>query len=303
MVGTNPLGFLAALGALDVATRSLSQVRPTLHWTEGLAPRAVLSGPHDLDHLIGLIDDDRATWTESPVLSGSESDPNPSDLKPTPEVLHRWAAATRQVSEGSGRADADLFCGLMAEGATAGKGDGKPTHLHFTAGQQRFLSMVREIRESLVRADLDEALRGPWRHSSTLPVLGWDARGERIYALRGTNPAKEKRLGVPGADWLAFLGLRFFPVAECRGSLLTAGCEPNWKGGSLSWPLWSVPLGADVVGSLIGSVLGNARKGGAGVACWSDAERAAVGVSQVLRAPIRRADQGGYGSFGPAGRT
>lgn len=71
-----------------------------------------------------------------------------------------------------------------------------------------------------------------------MPTLGWDTRGERIYALRGFDPSKEKGTGVPGAEWLAFLGLTFFPAFARGGKLLTTGCEPDWKAGSFNWPLW-----------------------------------------------------------------
>jgi len=291
LVGTNPLAFLAALGALDVAARALPRCLPTLRWTDRLVPRAVLSGPDSIEHLVALADADRDRWAVSPVLTWGPDGVPLDDLKPTPTQLREWAEATRE-SLGRSRADADLFSALVAEGAVAGKGDTKPTHLHFTAGQQRFLRGVRQLQNEVSAADLEEALRGPWRYSSELPVLRWDAKGERIYALRGTNPAKEKPTGVPGADWLGFLGLTFLPVvATATGRLLTAGCAPRWKGGSFTWPLWSVPLGPEVVRSLLGD---------SSLAFRRPAERAALGVLRVLRAPIRRADTGGYGSFGPA---
>ena len=66
---------------------------------------------------------------------------------------------------------------------------------NFTAGRQQFLSMVRELADKVDQEALREALVGPWRRASRLPSMGWDARGERIYALRGPDPAGEKRTG------------------------------------------------------------------------------------------------------------
>jgi hypothetical protein len=179
---------------------------------------------------------------------------------------------------------------LVAEGAVARKGDSKPTAFHFTAGNQRFLVMIRDLCAGVGAERIAEALVGPWRYDSPLPVLGWDARGERIYALRGADPAKEKKLGVPGADWLAFLGLRFFPVAVDSGKLRTTGCGGRWKRETFTWPLWCVGLTSAVVGSLLAD--GNLTRLGV-------ADRQQLGVSEVFQAPIRRSDQGGYGSFGP----
>lgn len=284
--GRNPLGLFAALGALDVATRLLPDRKVTLHWTESLEPHAVLRGPESLDHLVELCDADRARWESSPVLAWGPDGVLLDDLKPRPEDLRRWIEVAASSAE---RIDSDLLGALVAEGARAGKGDSKPTHFHFTAGQQRFLTMVRTLRTGVDAERFLEALAGPWRYDSALPVLGWDVRGERIYALRGGDPAKEKKLGVPGADWLAFLGLRFFPVAARRGRLMTVGCFGRWKEERFTWPLWCSPLTAAVTGSLLAD---------GKLDPYSASERRQLGVHELLRAPIRRSDQGGYGSFG-----
>jgi hypothetical protein len=136
-----------------------------------------------------------------------------------------------------------------------------------------------------------------------LPSLSWSSQGERVYALRAVNPSSEKRLGAPGADWLAFLGLVFFPtcaVSRNGGeqiSLRTTGCDRAWKRSALRWPLWTVPLERDTVWSLVGdsAVVGQDQDRRLG-----SAQLRARGVLQVMQAPIRRSDQGGYGSFGGA---
>lgn len=288
--GRNPLGLFAALGALDVATRSLPHRSVVLRWTEALEPTAVLGGPDSLDHLVALCDADRARWASSPILTWGPSGKPLEDLKPEPDELRQW---TDEIVDGAlctgQRADIDLLGALVAEGAEARKGDSKPTAFHFTAGQQRFLVMVRELCAGVDAERFTEALVGPWRYDSALPVLGWDARGERIYALRGTDPAKEKKLGVPGADWLGFLGLRYFPVAARGGRLMTTGCAGRWKEEKFTWPLWHVDLTSMVVASLVAD--GNLAK-------LDIIERRQLGVFELFRAPIRRSEQGGYGSFG-----
>lgn len=289
-VATSPLGLLAGLGVLDVVTRALPQRRVTLRWTEELAPHAVVSGPDSVGQVIDLVDDDRLRWATSPVLNWPPGTPL-RDLKPRPEDLRAWSEAVVATLP-SGRPDADLLCGLVAEGAVAGKGDTKPTHLHFTAGQQQFLDMARELRGKVTRDELVETLMVPWHYSSPLPSFGWDGRGERIHALRGANPSGEKRTGQAGAEWLAFLGLSFLPVVARRGGLETTGCDRAYKGGAFTWPVWVEALDADVVRSLLAD---------ASLAYRPEAELTALGIIRVLRTPIRRTDQGGYGSFGPPG--
>jgi len=291
--GTNPLGFLAALGVLDVLHRA--GLPATLRWTDDLVPVALLGGAAGPDALIALLDADRERWTGSAALAGPPGS-RLDDAKPQPAVLRHWAAA---VLDGD-RAGADLFAALVSEGAVDGNGNGKPTHLHFTAGQQKFLVMARQLAARVTGDRLAEALFGPWREDSPLPSLSWSSQGERVYALRAFNPSTDKRLGVPGADWLALLGLVFFPTCvDTRrdGELVlrTSGCDRAWKHSALRWPLWTVPLDRDTTWSLVGdsSVVGERRT-------VTPAVLAARGVLRILQAPIRRSDQGGYGSFGGA---
>jgi len=279
LAGSSPLGFLAALGALSVADRSKPERHSALRWTEALVPSAVLTGPESIYELLDWAIADLERWLGSALLGLPAA-----DIKPPPLVLHDWL---RVLSERE-RRETDLFAALLAEGAQAGNNASKPTHLHFTAGQQQFLAMVRTLAQHVDRDALEEALRGPWRYESTLPTLGWDVRGERVYALRGFDPSKEKRNGVPGADWLAFLGLTFLPVFARDGKLVTTGCEPDWKSGSFVWPIWDVPLSPMAIRSLLAFD---------GLRDETETQLRARGIFGVLQAPIHRSDQGGYGSF------
>lgn len=286
--GTNPVGFLAALGLLDIITRRTPDVGATLAWSDDLRPVPILGGIDSIDHLVELVLADRDTWHNSVVLEGFDGW-RPDDVKADPKEVRPWfEAAERSTHEG----DLPLLHALISEGALANKGDSKPTHLHFTAGQQKFLVMCRELRDELNADLLHEALVGPWTRESQLPVLGWDNdHGERLHALSRKSPSSDKKTGVPGAEWLAFLGLRFLPVATTpAGALLTTGCAPEWKtGGSFTWPLWDVALRDIEIDALIGVDLAHC-----GVA-----ERRERCVSRIYRVEIRRTDQGGYGSFGP----
>lgn len=289
--GTNPLGFLAALGALD----ALACANPgaTLRWTDELVPHAAVGGVSDLDMLLDVIDRDRERWPDSALLNFPKDSPL-ADAKPDEKLLREWFEVMAEQHDD--RADSDLLCALVAEGALDGNKKAKPTHLHFTAGQQKFLEMVRSLAADVDRERLREAICGPWRYDSPLPSLSWDARGERVYAVRAINPSKEKRLGVPGSDWLAFRGLVFYPVTRTvTGSLRTTACDPGWKRSAFRWPLWSVPCTRNVIGSLVadGTLVSQSRR-----TRLRPDDLAARGILSVLEAPVRRTDQGGYGSFG-----
>lgn len=289
--GTNPLGYLAALGVLDALAATCPAVR--LRWTDDLVPHAVVSGAPDPDTLLDILDKDRIEWTAGAIFAFPEVGAPFSDAKPTSDELRRWFTF---VAEQGRRPDADHLCAIVAENAYDNNGRAKPTHLHFTAGQQQFLSMIRTLAASTDRDRLREAIEGPWRYDSPLPSLSWDSRGERIYAVRATNPSKEKRLGVPGADWLAFRGLTFYPVTRIpSGKLKTTACDTEWKNSAFRWPLWAASVSRETIASLVADPTLVAKD-----ARISPAVLTARGISSVRQSKIRRSDQGGYGSFGAA---
>lgn len=290
LVGTTPLGLLAALGALGVAhRRAPGPVR--LAWTDALEPSAVLFGVESVDQLAAWVDEDRQQWRASAVLTFGPAGRPLADLKPAPAELHDWESLVAKAAAPDARDDADLLQALLAEGAQAGKGDSKPTHLHFTAGNQLFLDMVRRLADGVSTDHVVSALTEPWRYDVDLPSVRWYSRGERLHAHRAVAPTKEKVLAVPGADWLGFLGLAFLPVAARNEKLRTTGCSPEWKSGTFTWPLWTVPLTPPVIRSLL------ARRD---LRELKPHQLRALGLSQIEQVPIRRLDQGGYGSFGPA---
>jgi hypothetical protein len=266
----------------------------TLRWTDDLVPHAVVAGPGDLGQLLDTLDKDREQWTGSPVLRFPADGQPLADAKPDGRQLRQWFEHVGDRNRQ--RADADLLCALVAEEAFDNNGRAKPTHLHFTAGQQRFLSMVRELAAAVDRDRLQEAICGPWRYDSPLPSLSWDSRGERVYAVRAVNPSNEKRLGVPGADWLAFRGLIFYPVTRTsRGSLRTTACDTEWKRSAFRWPIWTGPASRYVVRSLVADPRLVSQPPRA-----TPVDLAARGIASIRQASIRRSDQGGYGSFGAA---
>lgn len=287
--GTNPLGFLAALGVLDALAKAAPAV--TLRWTDELVPTAIIGGfDGDVDGLLDRLDHDRDEWESSPLLAFPEAAPLP-DAKPGEKKLRDWFEF---LSAGPSEVAATHLNAIVAEFAFDGGGKAKPTHLHFTAGQQQWLAMVRALIAGVDRERLREAVCGPWRYDSPLPSLSWDSRGERVYALRATNPSNVKRLGVPGADWLAFRGLAFYPVARISNGLRTTACDAAWKASAFRWPLWRVPVTRRVARSLVAdeTLVSQRRR---------DRQRpghlAARGIIAIRESSIRRTDQGGYGSF------
>jgi hypothetical protein len=276
LVGTNPLGFLAALGVLYCADqqRENSDPVPRLSWSDHVEPHALLWGVEDEDELFRRLEDERRAVLGCVALNWPSDYPLPT-AKASPEKLRGWAEACFHDDDPRSGA---IFNALVAEGAHSGKGEAKPTHLDFTAGQQRLLTMVRQLGGIATKERMVEALND-WEFFADAPSLALDSADERIYALRASNPSGEKKASVPGANWLAFLGWVSLPVMNKAGALRTVGCGSGWKRSTFTWLLQAQPMTRQVIEA--------ALRGGAEFL----SERSSVTAS------IKRTDQGGYGSF------
>ncbi|AGP33429.1 type I-G CRISPR-associated protein, Cas3-extension family [Sorangium cellulosum] len=301
--GKNPLAFLAALGVLNaLADRTKDGTpEPRLVWRAGGTYQPAIMGGPDRGALLDVLVQDLASFRGEPAIEwlhyrkdgdGAEA----HDLKPPPgffvDYLSRLLGdcPSRGVSDELRRSLA-FAAAFATDVAVDNNGNTKPTALHFTAGQQEFLTMVSELIQGVRVEDLEEALFGPWRYERPLPVLQWDNTSARDYALRASDPSKDKKLGVPGADWLAFRGLPFIRVAPVGDRIVTTGCSGEWKTGTFRWPIWTVPLSRPVIGSVLTS---------SEVFEVDPGVLRARGIAIVFESAIRRSDQGGYGSFAPA---
>jgi hypothetical protein len=303
--GANPLGFFAALGTLasldDRATAEQS-VHPRLSWTDRGRWLATLHGPQAVDEIINTIMRDKAEWTGNPVIDfaydkeGNQFLPPAGkgavqDLKPQPALMHVLLDDLAERAARGDRRSADTIAGLATDVATDNAGKVKPTAFHFTAGQQQFLKMVAELQTEVDKDLLREALVGPWQGESKLPSLAWNASQSRQYALRASDPSKEKKGSVAGAYWLGFLGQRFFALAAHGSKALSPGVTGGWKNSHFTWPVWSPPLRVTTVNSLLRLPE---------LVTMGPNKRTEYGIERVFRSFIHRSDQGGYGSFSPA---
>ncbi len=281
--GTNPLGFFAALG-IQVAFASESE-QPRLWWSDDVTPRAVVDADFSIDRIIDQALEVFIQWKASPVMDPKME--KGDELKFSSADLRTYLGQARN-SDSVGI----LATALVAEGSLDNQGVSKPTDLYFMAGQQKFLKMAREILKRASREDLLTGLEGPWKYESKLPSLMWDITDDRDYALSAKDPSTDKKLTNPGPEALAVLGLSLHPVFAGKGRTLTQGCSGSWKAGYYSWPVWSKPASLNAVRSLLAH------------ACeptLADRYRwfRSWGIKKVFRSPIRRSNQGGYGTFGP----
>ncbi len=283
--GTNPLGFFAALGIQVAFEGSSEELR--LWWSDDVVPHAVVDESISIEAIITQAMTILPAWLRSPAIT--------SGLKPTGDIKFNESDITTYLHNARlAGPNAGLAACLVAEGSLDNSSAAKPTDLYFTAGQQKFLKMVKDILEGVTAEDLKIGMTGPWSYQSKLSSLMWDISDDSNYALLASNPAKEKKLTNPGAEALAVLGISNYPAFGSTGRTLTQGASGGWKRGAFTWPIWTKPASRRVVSSLLAHTTASEsglKKREAWYPSW--------GISRIMQSAIRRSDQGGYGTFSP----
>lgn len=301
--GTNPLGLFAALG-VQVAFEGASEP-PRLWWSDDVVPHAVVDQSCSVDEIADRAMKVFPAWRESPALSPG--------LEPAGDVKFKEsdiAAYLRQSRNGG--PGASLAACLVAEGSLANNGAAKPTDLHFTAGQQKFLMAATEILDGVTVEDLVIGLTEPWPYKSKLSSLMWDVADDANYALSSSDPSNTKKLTNPGPEALAILGISRYPVFGSSGRTLTQGASGGWKRGWFTWPIWTKPASHRAVSSLLAQagrvqkdlLPASVRQGSPPCTIsYADIVQTdllpAWGITRVMRSLIRRSNRGRSGNFGP----
>lgn len=292
--GSNPLGFLAALGLLRVVPKARIAFA-----TDG-SFRAILETDTNQSGIVALVADDadaasaaknpswRLTYTKA--ATKKQGPQFVADLKPPPPDFKQFLA---RCVECWLKGDHEAMAYAAAFGtdvAVDGKGNTKPTAFHFTAANQTFLGAVEAIRALLTKEWIETSLfsgHGERPGSN----LRWDPGSERNWALMANNPNDEgTRVDAP-LEWLAFRGLPLLPSLPLGTRIITTAIIGRGDDMTFTWPLWSVPASQHTVRSALQlSWTGGAR------------DRTGRGVFAVCSSSIRRSSQG-FGNFGPPSVT
>jgi hypothetical protein len=136
--------------------------------------------------------------------------------------------------------------------AVDGKGNTKPTALHFTAANQQFLGAVEETRSKITRDWVEESLADREGKTKFGSNLRWDPDAERSRALMGVNPIDDGTIVNAPLEWLAFRGLPAFPCVPVGSRILTCGVTGRRQDElRFHWPLWSCGASYATVRSLL----------------------------------------------------
>jgi hypothetical protein len=253
MDGANPLGFLAAVGTLVSATARWPEARMSWDATSaGWRPRLLGCGTHEETFSADLHRSLSAASMDAFLLDDK--------LPFTATALAMGMRAAQLVASQGDRRTSDLLAALGCEMLTDKNGHFTDTRFCMVrsgdAAGQGLCAYARMTRSALRPEDLQNALFGQWHYQDTGPRLRWDPIEDRDHALRWNDPSKTTRDDWPGimigANSLALEALALFPVFACDGNALTTGLmRSRDRPFKFVWPIWSIPVGVDVVRSLV----------------------------------------------------
>ena len=287
--GANPLGFLAALGTLRLASLRWPESDVTLSWEPAgrFVPR-LMGVPEVGEEALC------AALLEAPSAPVSEfSSYLGKNITVPPCKFRDFAVAARKSALKADRRLADFSAAFGCEACVDERNDRiRYTQLCFItgSGHQDFLATMTALEKEVTADHIYEALFGGWHARDKGFAFRWDPLDAREYALRWGDPSKEGAWGTWGANRLALEALPFFPAHPRSPELLTTGFRSQRQKGEgrrdeFTWPIWTDPLGCDEIRSLV--ALSDIQDEA------PDRERMrAVGVREVFRATRVRIGQG-----------
>ncbi len=289
--GSNPLGFLAALGLLRVVPRV------KLGFSEDGSFQAFVDGLDQSESdLAALVAADaetaasgKAPWrfTYTKAATKRKGPQVVADLKPPPDNFKKFLATCIEAWVAGNDEAASYAVAYGTDIAVDNKGNTKPTAFHFTAANQTFLGAVEAVRASVTQEWVETSLfRGHGERPGS--NLRWDPGAERNWALMANNPSDDgTRVDAP-LEWLAFRGLPLLPSFPRGSRIITTGVDGRGDDMTFTWPLWSTPASLLTIRSALQVDWTAGAK-----------ERAARGVFAICSSAIRRTSQG-FGNFGPS---
>ena len=249
--GANPLGFLAAVGALATAESFCKNVR--MGWTRELGTwRPVLSGCEP--------DEEDFAETLSKALSETSSEPFEFEKK-LPFSSVRFGEILKEIQPKStpeNRRESDILCGFGSE-AYPEDDIFQDTLLRMVrsgdAAGQGLPAYALAIRKAAGASELKRALFEIWDYADDCFSLRWDPLEDQRYAMRWHDPSKKKDEYAPktmvGANALALEALALLPSMHSSKRLATTGFHKNDAGQFFTWPIWEPFAGREVVRSLL----------------------------------------------------
>lgn len=245
--GSNPLGYLAALGAFRLAGNAMPDAR--LRWVVDGVWRPELSGVKNRDEqaFCEFLADASGVPTEA--FSGLGK-----NITVASKTFGQFAAEASESATPEDRRAADFAASFGSEACI----EEKKERIQYTSfcfitgsGHQDFLETMKKLADKAGADYLHRALFERWEYSDAGLSMRWDPAEAREYALRWKDPGPEGATTVWGANRLAIEALPLFPVQPTRAGLLTTGFRKARKVEEFTWPIWTQFAGRETVNSLL----------------------------------------------------
>ena len=269
--GHHPLGFLAASGALRVATDKVAPCKLAWCLSESIW-RASL-------YCESLSDDEFTTGLLTAVADEAKSYLACLEAYKITEAeapLDNFRESGLQALRENGCEPAEMALAILPSFGSdlvfRQKGTGKKkktviqtTLFAMTSGQQDLVPGMRKVAKRLAKRSknenvpneivetIKEALFGPWRYDDDEHPLGWDPQVQRLHALRNKAPTNDaQKRSVCGAVFLATQALPLFPCFAINNRLRTTGFHRDRNAEDwFAWPIWNEPISLGTLRTLL----------------------------------------------------
>ena len=316
--GTTPLGFLAALGLLQVLQdfTGSEQAVPRLCWKLIDAWRPIVHSAGSLESISQLIFEDRTRAANAPILrfryvkQEKQGPKAVGGLRAPLAVVRAWSRDRREENDETALAyGAALFCQDVTEinkkpatvddhraAGIAIDADLKDEDLEltvernfldFTSRNAQFLEQVESIRDYLTPGLVLRALDTGEPDYDAPRTLDWDPSADTPGAIY----TGFRRGYLPVHEWLAFRAIHLFPLAGSGSKVRMTGCTGRRLDGEFTWPLWERPASIDAIRALLGHP---------DLTRLDSQARRAFGISELLGASLTKKADGYTGTFAPA---
>jgi len=305
--GTNPLGFLAALGVLRTLSRALPDQRVEMAWRRDAVWHPVVFTSEKLDQ-------DVLAEVLHNALAGRQGDPQFNALgKNTTVPADEFRRVTLDAVNEAYRDDRVFvdFCAGFGSDALVSQNDGvtiQDTALRTMAGagHQHFLETMRNLIATCDAGHLSRTLFSTWKYDDPTQTLSlrFDPLDDNRYALRWRNPSgdpdRKKSGSMLGANRLAIEAIPLLPTAPGSRRLKTT-CFKGYRSNDtfFCWPMWTLPLTVSVVQLLLTARLDSSTSDDATVSQRSvESASSQQGVPAMFRS--QRITVGKVRNFTPA---
>lgn len=261
--GDNPLGFLTALGTVVVLQDAGRHSK--LRW-DGLTPIVLIDVQKD-GGKESFVDCIFQQLKKEAVKAIKDQEPDPvlvpgeKNVKFGIEKYESFVESARQRffkgGDWSQRRCLDMasFYGVFPRLKEA---DQERIQANFWimlegSGHQHFFETARNLMLSVNKKHLEKALFGPWSLEDDRLSLRLDPIEDRRYALMDVDPSSLGTKTLWGANRLAFEAFRLFPAVPAVGvgRGVVGWKADHSKGPRVRWPLWRLPVGMEVIRSVL----------------------------------------------------